>query len=125
MLGRDETFFALPYDPLYYYLAGRPSPVRELAFFEFVRVTPRQEGEILLALDARPVDVVVVSNRSQAREIALGRFGETYGHELASWLGREFRPAAGFGLWEADPGWAWSHATRIHRRRAASEGVRP
>ncbi|MEE2665176.1 MAG: glycosyltransferase family 39 protein [Myxococcota bacterium] len=115
-LAPDETFFALPYDPLYYFLTERAAPAREYIFFDFLNISERQERDIIARLEERGVDTILVSNREKSDEPGLGDFGQSYGVILHEYLKRHFREVAEFGRWSAPPGWAWNHAVRIYRR---------
>ncbi len=110
-VGPGEMFFALPYDPLYYYLAGRTSPTRQLIFFEHIRIPDVQEREVIADLEAKRVNWVLLSNRTKGAAWEKGVFGETYGRVLQPYLAEHFEEVAAFGGTE-------EHAVRILRRRS-------
>jgi hypothetical protein len=107
-----ETFFALPYDPLYYCLTGRASPTRQLIFFEHVRIPDVQEQEVIADLEAKKVNWVLLSNRTKGAAWEKGVFGETYGRVLKPYLDSHFEDAVAFGSGE-------EYGVRILRRRPA------
>lgn len=123
-LDAGETFFALPYDPLYYYLTRRPSPVRESIFFDYVNVSEVQQRDIVARLARRGVDTVLLSNRAASSEAGLGLLGRSHGVVLAQHLARHFEPVASYGDWRGPGGWASRHAVRILRRRPRSPAGR-
>lgn len=113
----DQTFFALPYDPLYYYLADKKSPTRQLIFFEHINIPPTQERKIIAELEKNQVNFVVLSSRAFAvREPGLGVLGNTYCPILGKYLQEHFVTVAVFGDWKYEPGWAWNHGTQILKR---------
>lgn len=116
-LQPEETFFALPYDTLYHYLTGRQSPTRQLIIFEHIKIPPEQERKIIAELEEKKINWALLSSRARASEIGLGYLGETYCPLIADYLMKNFEPAAQFGDWANEPGWAWNHGTRILRRK--------
>ncbi|MDP2653634.1 MAG: hypothetical protein Q8Q08_06345 [Candidatus Omnitrophota bacterium] len=113
-LKKDETFFALPYDVIYYYLSGRASPTRQLIFFEHINITPEQEKDIIAGLEAKGVRTIVLSSRMRVRiEGGMGIFGETHCPLLWQYIQTHYKPAAQFGDWVNEPGWAWNHGTVV------------
>ena len=118
-LKPDERFFALPYDPLYYFLTQRLSPTRQLAFFDFLNIPEEQERRIIYELQNEHVNWILISNRSISKEQgAQGIFGETYGTLIAKYLEDHFEQVEEFGTWEADLTWAWNHGVRIYKRKS-------
>lgn len=125
-LRPGETFFALPYDYIYYYLCARPVPTRLQIFFEHIKVTPEEEQAVINDLEARGVNYIVLSSRAYAtREHGLGTFGITYCPTLARYIDEHFETAAQFGDWTHEPGWAWNHGTRILQRTSSRSGATP
>ncbi len=115
----QETFFALPYDPLYYYLADKKSPTRQLIFFEHINIPKEQERKIIKELEAHHTNWVVVSNRSWSAEKGLGVLGQTYCPLIGEYLEKNFTLVAEFGDWRKPAGWSANHATRILKRKTA------
>lgn len=116
-LSEDETFFALPYDPLYYFLTEKVSPTRQLIFFDHINIQPQQEQEIIQQLNVQGVNYILLSSRCcNARETGLGTFGVSYCQLLAKYIHDHFEVVAAFGDWQNTPGWAWNHGTRIFKR---------
>jgi len=115
-LRTDETFFALPYDCLYYYLTGKTSPTRQLIFFEHIKIPAEQEKKVIQELKDKRVDFVLLSSRFASDEHGLGILGKTYCPILGKYLGENFRVVATFGDWSNPPGWAWNHGTKILKR---------
>lgn len=115
-LKNDETFFALPYDPLYYYLTDRPSPTRQLIFFDHINISTEQERDIIDELKAHNTKFVVISNRQHSLEPGMGHFGKTYCPELALYIKNNYTAIQQFGDWVNPPGWGWNHGTVIFQR---------
>ena len=115
-LRRDELFFALPYDPLYYYLTDKKSPTRQLIFFDHIHITPEQEKEIITELEKNKVNWVVISSRLKSSETGLGTFGEAYGPLIASYIYGHFMRVAQFGDWVHEGDRGWHHGTAIFQR---------
>lgn len=114
----DQTFLALPYDPLYYYLTDRTSPTRQLIFFEHINIPQEQEATIIAELERNKVNYILISNRAIAKEEpGLGVFGTTYCTTLAKFIADNFEPIAQFGDWRNEPGWAWNHGTQVLKRK--------
>jgi hypothetical protein len=118
-LKTDETFFAAPYEPLYYFLTGRKSPVREMIFFEGLKIVPEQEKTIIAKLETEKIRYILLSNRAFSQESGLGTFGKTNCPSLAQYIYGHFTPVASFGNWNAPAGWAWNHAVKIYKRTSA------
>ncbi|MBI3602353.1 MAG: hypothetical protein HY209_05625 [Candidatus Omnitrophica bacterium] len=116
-LQKDELFFALPYDCLYYYLTARPSPTRQLIFFDHIKIPPQQEISVIRELEKNKVNYILVSNRIASHEIGLGVFGKTYCPLLYQYILQNFRPIYHYGgNWQAEPGWANNHGVIIFKR---------
>ena len=77
-LKKDDLFFALPYDCLYYYLTGKESPTRQLIFFDHIKIPPEQEISVIRELEKNRIGYVLMSNRIISNETGLGIFGKTY-----------------------------------------------
>ncbi len=115
-LSGRETFFALPYDPLYYYLTGKDSPTRQLIFFDHILINETQEKDVIRSLEEKKVNYIVLSSRQNAKEEGLGTFGKTYCRTLADYIFKNFEVVAAFGDWQDEPGWAWNHGMKILQR---------
>ena len=116
-LGKDELFFALPYDPIYYYLTGKQSPTRQLIFFDHIHIPPEQELKIIAELEQKKVNYILLSNRMDSSEAGLGTFGVSYGKLLKEYIVNHFSQEATFGTWNQPAGWAWNHGTMILKRK--------
>lgn len=115
-LAPEEQFLALPYDPLYYFLTDRPSPVRELAFWKAMGITETQEKKIIAALQEKNVQWVVLSSRVLSDDPAFGRFGEDHCLILARYIASHYREAASFGDMTVPGGWI-DHSIKILKRK--------
>lgn len=120
-LGPGERFLALPYEPLYYYLTDRPSPVPELVFFDYCNISPVQEQRIIGDMERQKVNYVLISNRWLSPETGLGIFGVDYCPGLAKYISEHFQEEVTFGSWEQRCGWFFPHAVRIFRRVPAGQ----
>jgi len=116
-LKPGEQFFALPYDPIYYYLTGRKSPTQLLIYFEHINIKEEQQQRIIADLQRQNINWIVISSRMKTSEPGLGTFGVTYGPLIAKYFRENFDPVAEFGDWQNDAGWASSHGTVILKRR--------
>jgi hypothetical protein len=118
-LKPDETFFALPYDIIYYYLTGRPSPSRQTIFFEHINIPQEQEQKIIQEIEDKKVNYIVLSNRFMSPERGLGILGKTYCPVIGKYINDNFIPVMRFGDWQHVPGWGWAHGTMILKRKVA------
>ena len=116
-LKPGEQFFALPYDPIYYYLTGRKSPTQLLIYFEHINIKTEQEERIIADLERQHINWIVISSRMKTSEPGLGSFGATYCPLIAKYFRAKFDPVTEFGDWQNDAGWASSHGTVILKRR--------
>ncbi len=117
-LKNDETFFALPYDDLYYYLVGKKSPTRQLIFFDHIKIPPQQEVSVIKELESKNVKFVVMSNRYRSNEIGLGEFGKTYCPLISNYIAEHYQPVGRIGgNWNEEPGWANNHGVMILQRK--------
>lgn len=118
-LKPGELFFALPYDDIYYYLAGLPSPTRQLIFFDHIKIPPEQEVEIIKELQSKNVQYVIMSNRIASSETGLGIFGKTYCPLISQYIAENFSPhTRQGGDWQAEPGWGHNHGVMIFKKRS-------
>jgi hypothetical protein len=116
-LKKEELFFALPYDCLYYYLTGKPSPTRQLIFFDHIKISPAQELSIIGELEKNKVNYVLMSNRVTADETGLGIFGTTYCPVLFKYLLSNFSPVFRHGgNWQEPPGSHTNHGVIVFKR---------
>lgn len=112
----SETFFALPYDCLYYFLAEKNSPTRQLIFFDHINIPQEQEMKIIGELEKNKVNWVVVSSRSISLEGGLGKLGVSYCPLIGTYIAENFKIVTEFGPWTSFPGWGWNHGTRMMKR---------
>jgi len=112
-----EKIFALPFDPLYYFLTGHDSATRQLVFFDHIKITPEQERQTIADLERHQVNYVILSNRSRMSDEQLGVLGQTYCPLLYQYLIKHFESAATFGPWDKAAGWAWNHAVKVLKRK--------
>jgi hypothetical protein len=118
-LKKDSLFFAMPYDCLYYYLAGKDSPTRQLIFFDHIKIPPQQEIGVIKDLEKNKTTFVLMSNRIISDEKGLGVFGSTYCPILSRYIHDTFMPVARQGGdWTQPPGWANNHGVIILKRKA-------
>ena len=117
-LKKDELFFAMPYDCIYYYLTGRESPTRQLIFFDHIKIPSVQEVSVIKELKQHQVNYVLISNRIASSETGLGIFGKTYCPLIYQYIMSNFTPIWRYGgNWQAEPGWANNHGVIIFKRK--------
>ncbi len=119
-LRPNESFLALPYDCLYYYLTDRRSPTRQLIFFDHIKIQPEQEARIIAELENAKTSLVLLSSRQSSHEHGLGTLGVTNCPMMAQYINTNFTPYARIGDWVNEPGWAWNHGTYIFKRKEPS-----
>ncbi|MCB9719773.1 MAG: hypothetical protein H6756_02770 [Candidatus Omnitrophica bacterium] len=121
-LADGETFFAVPYEPLYYFLADRKSPSWHMMFVKGAGITDEQEQEIIRALKDPSIKYVLLSNRYRfTSETRLGELGTTHLIEMSKYINDHFQTEATFGAWEAEAGWNFNHGVKILRRLPPGE----
>jgi hypothetical protein len=120
-VSQSESFWALPYDPLYYFLAGRKSPTRQLFVFDQAMIPQEQEEQILADLKKNRVGWVVVSDRAFSSNPALGVLGKTHCRELDRFLRQEFIPVARFG--ERQPASGSMDGVVIYRKKSRPDNL--
>jgi len=116
-LTPQETFFALPYDPIYYFLTNKTSPTRHLIFFKHDNIPAEQEHATIKDLEKNNIRYIVLSSRQSATEIGLGTFGKTHCSILAEYINKHFSAVATFGDWTGDPTKILHHGTKILKRK--------
>ena len=116
-LAEDETFFALPFDPLYYFLTEKKSPTRQLIFFEHKNIPEEQELDIIQKLETQKVNYIIISNRASSPGESLGILGRDYCPLLFKYIEENFGVVTTIGEWARPAGWAWNHSIRILRRK--------
>jgi hypothetical protein len=117
-LKKDDLFFAMPYDCLYYYLTGKESPTRQLIFFDHIKIPQQQEIAVIGELEKNRISYVLMSSRIISPETGLGIFGKTYCPLLAQYIDQVFVPLIRQGGdWTQPPGWANNHGVIILKRK--------
>jgi len=110
-LKKEDLFFALPYDCLYYYLTNKRSPTRQLIFFERFRIPKEQEQEVISELLHKHVKMVLISSRQSTKLPGCGIFGKTYCPTLYHFIAEKYYPIAQFGEWKRPSEWIFNHGT--------------
>jgi len=117
-LKKNDLFFAMPYDCLYYYLTGKESPTRQLIFFDHIKIPRQQEIAVIKELERKDIPFVLMSNRIISNETGLGIFGRTYCPLIAQYIHENFVPLIRQGGdWTQPPGWANNHGVIILKRK--------
>ncbi len=112
-LGKEDLFYALPYDCLYYYLTDKPSPTRQLILFEHFKIPVEQERMIIAELINKKIKMVLISSRQSTPEPGRGIFGLTYCPLLYNFIKKNYYPVAQFGEWTKPAKWIKNHGTRL------------
>ena len=112
--GPEDEILAIPYDPLYCFLAGRRQAVPELNFLAQMHFSSADEERIIGTLDSKKVPVVLLSNRSRSGEGVAGELGKTHLKRLEKYLFENYEEVKTFGPWEGNP--LREHAVKIFRR---------
>lgn len=115
-LKPNEKFLAVPYEPLYYWLLDRKSPVIETMFFNFIHISPEQEQRVIANLEKEKVRYIVMSNRVHSSEQGLGLFGVTNCPLLADYIQKNFNQVISFGDWDNSARWDEDYAIKIYLR---------
>lgn len=115
-LQLNETFFAIPYDPLYYYLTDKPSPTLDLQLLEFTHIPPKEEERIITDLERKKVNYILLSNRGNGSEPSMGTFGKTYCPVLAQYIKDHFQEVEMIGDWSHSTAYIFGHAVKIYKR---------
>lgn len=116
-LGPNETFLALVDDPLYYFLTGKDSPTRQLAFCNHLNIELAQEKEIIERMEQDKINYILLSNKAFTGDSYMGTFGKTYCRLLARYVKDNFSVVAGFGLWRGQASWLANHGVLIFKRK--------
>ena len=118
-LEPDEMFFALPYEPLYYYLLGRPSPTYQYIFFDYMLIPAQQDAQTVADLKEKNIRWVVLSNRGSSREKGIGNFGVSHSQMLSEYLSNNFELTQELGIWGKELKWNDNHGIRILKMKQA------
>jgi len=116
-LNKEDTFLALPYEPLYYFLTNKTSPTWHVLLTEAVRFTTQQEEKMIRSLEDKKVKYVILSNRYISAEPGLGHLGQTHLKELYKYIVNHFETVKTLGHWNAPPGWVTNHSITIMKRK--------
>jgi len=116
-LKPGERFFAVPYDPLYYYLTETKSPTRMLMFFEHIKISREQEQAVIRDLECHNVNYVLLASLCKSKEYGFGIFGKTYCPIIGRYIEENFAPIAKFGDWVNEPLWSKHHGVMILKRK--------
>mgnify|MGYP003392864804 CR=1 FL=1 len=112
-LAKEDLFFALPCDGLYYFLTNKRSPTRQLIFFQHIKIPAEQEQRIIAELKKNQIKMVLLSSRQSTPEPGRGTFGKTYCPGLYNFIKNNFYPVAQFGEWTKPAGWIINHGTML------------
>lgn len=115
-LNAGETFLALPYEPLFYYMMDIKSPSWLLAFFDHINVPEEQQEEIIQRLKTNGARFIVISNKSKSKGKGMGEFGVTHNKLLNAYISQQYKPVAQFGDWVNPEGWFSPVGTKILER---------
>ena len=115
-LADDETFFAYPYESMFYFLAAKPSPTRHTIFYKHINITPSQEQGIIDDLERRGVNWVLLSSRVLAEKPDLEAFEGSCCPRILRYITDNFQTAAEWGDWTYPPGWTSPYGVRILKR---------
>ncbi|MBF0521581.1 MAG: hypothetical protein HQL24_00840 [Candidatus Omnitrophica bacterium] len=114
----SEKIFAIPYEPLYYFLAERDCATRQTAFFLFNNITEEQERKTIEDLEKEKVNWIILSNRIVSTEYGMGIFGQTHCKILWEYINKNFGVFTQFGEHLHESGdWATNHSTYILKRK--------
>ena len=116
-LTQDEYFFALPYDPLFYYLFNQESPTYQIDFYDYMSIPEEQDRQSVKDLEQKHVNWIVMSNSVKFVESSMGEFGVTNSPLLAKYIRDNFYPVMEVGPWETKPFWNTNYAIRILKRK--------
>ena len=117
-LKKDELFFAMPCDSLFYYLTDKPGPSRQTIFFNVFHIPPQQELSVIRELEKNKVNYVLLSNRMKVNSRELGEFGKNYCPLLYSYIMKNFTYHYRYGgNWNAPAGWANNHGVILLKRK--------
>lgn len=112
-----QKIFALPFDPLYYFLTDRDSASRQLIFFEHTKIPPEQEQGVINDLIRHNVQYIVLSNRMASPYEGLGTLGKDYCPMLYQYIVSNYDVLLTVGPQGTSPGWAWNHEVKILKRK--------
>lgn len=115
-LKENELFFALPYDPIYYFFTQKKSPTSQIIFFEYLSITNEIERKIIVDLEKNNVNWILLSSMKNANP-GLGTLGKTYCPLINQYIMDNFEIVAQFGEWTKPAGWSWNHGVRMLRRK--------
>ena len=111
----DQEILAVPYDPLYCFLAGRRHAPWEVKFIQDSPPSEGREDALIRSLETKQVPLVLMSNRSHSSERGIGYFGKTHCRKLAQFLSDRFEEVKTIGPWQAD--YPLFHALKVFRRK--------
>lgn len=115
-MTEKELFLVVPYAPIYYFLMDKPSPVRQLAFFDFQNITKEEQQRTIREIETKNVNWLITTSRVIGDAAGLGRFGKSNSLRLKQYLDDHFEFVIQFGKWDTNGGWIDPHGTKIYRR---------
>ena len=112
--AKDQTFLAIPYEPLYCFLSERRHALAEMVFMLHMQIREQDEEKWIRELEAKQVPWVLISNRYRSEEPGIGDFGKTHCKKLAVYISDHYREVRTFGSWDSDPDKI--HAIKVLKR---------
>lgn len=112
--AKDQTFLAVPYEPLYCFLSERRHALSEMIFMVHMQIREDDEEKWIRELEAEQVPWVLISNRYRSGEPGIGEFGKTHCKKLAAYIFDHYREVRTFGPWDSDPDKI--HAIKVLKR---------
>ncbi len=111
---KDQSFLAIPYEPLYGFLSERRHALPEMIFMVHMQIQEDDEEKWITQMEANEVPWVLISNRYRSEEAGIGEFGKTHCRKLAAYIFDHYREVKTLGPWGSDPD--KTHAIKLLKR---------
>lgn len=116
-LQKDELFWAIPYDSIYYFLTEKRSPTKELMLVSMLPFPDEQQQLIIRQLEANKINWVLTSDKAFRGQGQLGELQLNYIPLIQRYLLDNFVTEIQFGKAQSPDDWRRKHIVRILKRK--------
>jgi len=119
-LKDKEEFLAIPYEPLFYFLTNRNSPIWQMNFQDYQNIG-QEQAAIIQELEKKQINWVLVSNNVTSDPLFLSSLQKRNGPfcpTLVQYVMKNYKPVVNFGNWTNETQFLANYAVIIFKRNS-------